>query len=192
MDFARHPAAVICQVDNIGRLLVLKELERENCGIEKFVNEDLMPELNTHRFHSFASFVVGDPAGQAKGQIGEESVFQVMKRLGFSAVPASTNLIPPRIRAVEKFLIQQRNGGPALLIDKGECPKLILGFQSRYRYKLRKDGSSEDKPDKERPWADLHDAMQYACLGTAQNLLGRVMSRQSRSPAPVPAVEGWT
>jgi len=192
MDFARHPAAVICQLDNLGRLLILAEAEQENCGVERFSQEHLLPLLNEERFAGFTSIVVGDPAGIAKGQIGEESVFGAMKRMGFSAVPASTNLISPRLRAVEKFLVQQRNGGPALLINKEQTPLLLQGFQSRYRYKLKRDGAQEDKPDKTRPWADLHDALQYACLGTAQNLLGRIMSRRNQKPAPEPGVAGWT
>jgi hypothetical protein len=193
-DFARWPAAVICQIDNRGRLLVFKELEMENTGVEKFCNEALIPELYSDRFRRNTSFMVGDPSGVSRSQIGEESVFDMLKRLGFVALPATTNNIAPRLRAVEKWLIQQRDGGPGLLIDPEGCPKLIRGFRSDYRFKMRRSGIIEDVPDKSRrPYADLHDALQYACLGTADNIRGRYMRRNmSRSAQPPFSAAAWT
>jgi hypothetical protein len=65
-----------------------------------------------------------------------------------------TNKIDPRLRAVEKFLVEQRNGGPAILFDPVHAYELILAMQSRYRYKIRKDKTLEDKPEKKHPWSD--------------------------------------
>lgn len=193
-DFARWPAAVICQVDNVGRLLVLQELEMENTGVERFCQQALLPMLNTQRFGRFSSFLVGDPSGRSKSQIGEESVFDMLKRLGFVALPASTNDIQPRLRAVEKWLVQQRDGKPALLVDPIACPKLLKGFRGEYRFKLLRDGSMEVKPDKKnRPYADLHDALQYACLGTADNIRGKYMRRgMNRRTAQPFSAAAWT
>jgi len=193
-DFARWPAAVICQIDHIGRLLVLKELERENCGVEKFCLEELLPTMHSARFARHPSFLVGDPSGINRSQIGEESVFSMLKRLGFVATPASTNFIDPRLRAVEKWLVQQRDGKPALLIDPEGCPKLIQGFKSHYRFKLKKNGVMEDVPDKSnRPYPDLHDALQYACLGTAENIRARMLNRMTpRQVAPKFTSAAWT
>ena len=177
MDFARWPAAVFCQVDPRGRLLVLAELEHENLGVEAFTSEYILPMLASDRFRSCPHYIVGDPSGVARSQIGEESVFDALKRLGLPAYPAMTNNIQPRLRAVEKYLQQQRDGGPAFLIDPS-CHVLIQGFQSKYRYKKRSDGQIDDtKPDKIRPWADVHDALQYACLGTAKSIRTRAANR---------------
>jgi len=177
-DFARWPAAVICQVDNRGRLLVLKELERQNCGVEKFVTENLLPELYSKRFSGFSCYICGDPSGVRRSEIGEESVFSMLKRIGVIAYPASTNFIDPRLRSVEKWLLQQRAGGAAFVVDERNCPKLIRGFKAEYRFRLRKTGVMEDKPDKaNRPYADLHDALQYACLGSSDNIRGKVMRK---------------
>ncbi len=194
MDFARWPAAVITQLDNRGSLRVFKELEHENCGVEKFVDEDLLPTLmEDERFRSKSILVVGDPSGISRGEIGEESVFDMLKRKGFSAAPAMTNNIQPRIRAVEKYLLQQRSGKAALLVDRDGCPKLIQGFRGEYRYKRKRgSGVMDTKPDKaNRPFADLHDALQYACLGTSKQILGRVMVR-SREPERPPPIASWT
>lgn len=194
MDFARWPAAVLCQMDARGRFVVFAELDEENTGVERFVTTYLLPLLRSERFQGIPCYVVGDPSGTSRSQIGEESVFDALKRLGLHAYPAQTNAIDPRIRAVEKYLYQQRDGGPALLVDPG-CVKLIAGFMSKYRYRMKKTGEYENQPDKVRPWADLHDALQYGCLGTSQNIMshaiGALQSRSDERIQPVP-VGAWT
>jgi hypothetical protein len=194
MDFARWPAAVICQIDARGRFLIFAEVQRENCGVEKFVLENLLPLLSSERFGRCPRFIIGDPSGAQRSQIGEESVFNALTRIGFAAYPAVTNQIEARIRAVEKFLIQNRGDTPALLIDPS-CHVLIEGFKWRYQFIKKKSGMLEAKPDKIRPWADVHDALQYACLGTAQSTMTRAMvnlrSAQGNS-APAPSAAGWT
>ena len=194
MDFARAPAAVIMQVDHIGRLLVLQEVFEENMGVEKFIRDRLMPVMFAPRFQGKPMYIVGDPSGVAKGQIGERSVFTMIKGLGFEAVPAQTNHIKPRLDAVEKWLLMQRDGEAAILFDPEGCPELITALKHKYRYRARKDGELEDKPHKKRPWADLADALQYGCLGTAQNLMGKVMRRMQRSNVKKPdmPVGAWT
>lgn len=193
MDFARHPAAIIGQIDHRGRLLIFKEVEQENCGVEKFVTEFLSPALAEARFSANPVYIVGDPSGIAKSQIGEESTFHAVRRLGYIAYPASTNQIDPRLRAVEQFLIQNRGGEAAFLVDPDGCPLLIQALQYQYRYKIKKNGQLENKPDKIRPWADLCDALQYLCLGTSQNIQGRIMRVKRRSEDfHSPSVAGWT
>lgn len=179
MDFARWPAAIFCQVDNDGRLLILDELERENCGVEKFATENVLPLIHSDRYRGRPAYVIGDPSGVARSQIGEEDVFSALRRLGFPAYPATTNQITPRLRAVEKFLLQQRKGKAAFLVSP-HCKQLIEGFRSKYRFKIKKTGEFEDKPDKIRPWADLHDALQYACLGTNKTITRRAMTQLTR------------
>jgi hypothetical protein len=194
MDFARAPAAVIMQIDHTGRLLVLQELWEENMGVEKFIRDRLIPVMYSPRFQSRPSYIVGDPSGRQRSQIGERSVFSMINGLGFEAVPAQTNHIKPRLDAVEKWLLMQREGKAAVLFDPVGCPDLILAMKHKYRYRARKDGELEDKPHKIRPWADLADAFQYGCLGTAQNLMGRVMRKMQRSNVPKAAISSsaWT
>jgi len=194
MDFARHPAAVFCQVDPRGRLLILDELEKENIGVEGFTREYVLPLLRSEKYRSCPSVCIGDPSGVSRSQIGEESVFDALKRLGLHAFPAMTNNIDPRIRAVEKYLIQQRDGKAALLVDP-RCKILIQAFQSRYRYKRRTDNSIDNtKPEKIRPWADVMDALEYACLGTAKSIQARVIARQTvrNYPSNNIPVGAWT
>ena len=194
MDFARAPAAIIGQIDRKGRLVILKELCHQGMGVEKFTKDFLVPELMTDRFANLPSYIVGDPSGRAKSQIGEESVFDMLAGLNLLAMPAQTNSIDPRLRAVEKWLLQQRAGAAAMLFDPIHCPMLIKALREKYKYRIKKDGQTEDKPSKDRPWSDLADALQYLCLGLSNTVRGRALSRmQPRRPtAPPLNPRAWT
>lgn len=185
IDFGRHPAAVLTQMDMRGRLVALDEAVGDNMGVEQFINTVLRPILARPEYSRLPIGVVGDPSGVAKGQIGEESVFAALKRMGFSAQPAMTNLIDPRLRAVEKWLLQQRDGGPALLISP-TCETLRKAMQSKYRYARKKaDGELHPIPEKTHPWSDISDAFQYAVLGHSGSILARlVKTRHNRSASP--------
>ena len=175
MDTGRNPAAVICQLDNIGRMLVFESLHTENMGMEQFLGTMVLPALQAQRYRSSPSYIVLDPACRQRSQIGEESVLDCVKRIGFIATPASTNAISPRLRAVERYLHEQRGGKAAMLFDREGTYPLIQAMQSKYRYKIKKDKTLEEIPEKAHPWSDLCDALQYACLGTQTALRGRVM-----------------
>ena len=136
--------------------------------------------------------VVGDPSGIARSQIGEESVFQALKRLGLSAQPAQTNDIDPRLRAVEKWLLQQRDGTAALLISP-TCTTLLRALRSKYRYARKKDGELHPVPEKTHPWSDIADALQYGCLGFSGNIMARLVRvRRDNRPKAPPTSGGWT
>ena len=192
MDFGRNPAAVITQTDPRGRLVVLEELVEAGMGVEQFVLTKLRPTLSQPKYARLPAGICGDPSGVAKGQIGEESVFNMLKRLGLSAQPAQTNNIEPRLRAVEKWLLQQRDGGPALLISPS-CFTLIRAMQSRYRYARTKGGILQPIPDKGHPWSDIADALQYAVLGHSGTVLGRLVKiRRDHNQTRKVSSTAWT
>ena len=115
-------------------------------------------------------------------------------RLGIPAFPAVTNNIDPRINAVERMLLQQRDGGPALLIDKGRCPKLAAGMAGLYRYSKTTLDVSKPLPDKN-PWSHVADALQYAAMGTmgqTARQIARVLRPRPRSSRPRMSAAGWT
>lgn len=191
-DFGRTPAALITQMDARGRLLVLKELTGIDMGIEQFSVSQTRPCL-LNEFTSLATFVIADPAGRQKSQSNEDSPFDVMRRLGFNTYAAPTNDLDPRIRAVEQMLMRQVDGGPALLIDGGNCPQLVKTMKSMYKYKRKKAGELEDLPVKDHPWSDLADCLQYACLGATGSYTARVMyDSRPRKQRPAPSAASWT
>ena len=193
MDTGRNPAATICQVNHSGQFLVLDQLWEANMGMKRFLREHVMPRLQAERFQGLPSFVCVDPAGLQRSQIGEESVLDAIKKEGFDAQVAQTNSIDPRLRAVDNWLLKAMPGGKAaMVIDVVHCGPTIQDMRSGYRFKIKKDGETEDSPEKRHPESDRADSLQYAALGTAKNILGRIMSRRAAGTPKNPPTGGWT
>lgn len=182
MDFGRHPAAILTQMDQRGRLICLDEAYGDNMGVEQFIGTILRPLLSQPKYNRNPIGVVGDPSGVARGQVGEESVFAAIKRLGMSSQPALTNNIEPRLRGVEKWFMQQRDGTAALLISP-TCELLIKALGSKYRYAKKKDGELQPTPDKTHPWSDIADALQYGVMGHSGHVLARLVKTRHNATA---------
>ena len=193
-DFGRDPCSVICQLDHKGRLLVLQEVVAEDIGLELHVEKALRPALFQERYLGRPIAMVGDPAGVSKSSIYEETTFDVLKRLGLNAFPAPTNDIDPRLRAIEAFLLGQRDGGPAILFDRDRCPVLVRAMAGGYRYAKTKQGVRKPLPDKNE-YSHIIDALQYACLaahGGMSGLFAKRMAHRPRSTRPRMPVGAWT
>ena len=188
-DWGRTPALLIGQQDQMGRLRLVKEFTGENMGVRSFMTKIVMPVLTT-TYRKFPMFLIGDPAGIAKSQLGEESIFDVIEELGIQALPASTNDIAPRLRAVESALMRYIDGYYGLLIDQQGCPLLVQALAHEYKYRRKKTGDIEDSPSKTHPWSDLADGLGYMCLGVDADITaefiraGSIMSTIKNVPAP--------
>lgn len=191
-DFGRTPTALIGQVDNRGRLLVLREANSMGMGLEQFLITNLRPML-TQYYAGFSAFMVADPTGRDKGQITEESPFDALRRMGFRVYGAPTNEVEGRLRAVEQLFLRQADGGPAIIISEEGCPLLVKALKFHYRYKRKQSGELEDKPDKTHPWSDLADCLQYMALGYHGNYTAQLIAEsRPRNRKPSPSVAGWT
>ena len=190
MDTGRNPALVAGQIDSRGRLLVFGSVFAENMGIEKFLSQVVRPFL-AEILDGGKFFISLDPAARQRSQIGEESVLDAVKRLGFAAILAPTNDITPRLRAVERYLGMQVDGGGGLLIDKRHNESLILALMRDYRYPRDKKGVLAEKPEKGHPESDLADGLQYLALSAASNVLARALAAPIAA-APAPPAEAWT
>lgn len=191
-DFGRNPVSVLLQMDHLGRILVLEELWAEDISLQSQLPY-LRALLNSDRYIGKRICLVGDPSGQAKGSVDERSAFDVCRQSGFTIVAAHSNLIDPRLRAVEDYLLQQRMGGPAILFSKRGCPRLITAMNGGYRYTYNTLDQSRPIPDKDEH-SHLADALQYGVMGfskttamaVARKLSRRVVQRQKVTSA------GWT
>jgi hypothetical protein len=194
LDLGRTPTALITQVDAFGRLLCFREICTEDMGLHKMLDEALMPVLMAPPFYGKRVFIVADPAGNQKSQLTEQTAFDVLKEHGFLAYPASTNDPDQRIRAVEKLLRTTIMGEPGIQIDRAGCPTLIHALGNKYRYRKKKDGQLEDRPEKLHPWSDIADALQYAAIGAQAGIVGRVLRRDMPRMAGGPKISasGWT
>lgn len=193
MDFSRAPAAIFGQINKKGILQIKHEEYALGKGVELFVREQVMPILMEEWAVGRPVFIVGDPSGRIKDRRDIDD-FAFLRSVGFIAKPAPTNNIDPRIAAVDSWLLQNRAGEPAIKFDATGCPNLILAMSDHYRYKKKRNGELEDKPDKRRPWADLVDGLQYLCLGTNERMIGQVMRqlKPKAPPKPAPPAAAWT
>jgi hypothetical protein len=195
LDFGRDPCAVITQLDHRGRLLVLKEVIAEDMGLEIQIERNLRPALMDAKLLGHAVAIVGDPAGRAKSTLYEETSFDMLKRMGFMAFPAPTNDLDARLRAVEAFLLAQRDGGPAVLIDRHNCPTLVRALGGGYRYEKTKAGQRKPLPSKNE-YSHVMDALQYACLAAHNGMAGMIAGRLKQTPRnrdrPRMTAAAWT
>ncbi len=196
-DFGRNPWSLIAQADHTGRLIVHEEVPATNVGLEKHILENLRPRLFQEKYLGYRIAVIGDPAGVAKGSVSEESNFDALKRLGFTAIPAPTNDIDPRIRAVETLLGRQTNGGPSLLINRTGCPFLLRAMSNGYRYAKTKQGGLRPIPEKndKEGFSHVSDALQYLALMVAGNLgsyIGQQLRPRGARRVKQVSASGWT
>lgn len=146
-DFGRTPAAVFKQRDPRGRVLTLGEVTSDNMGLETFLNQKLKPYISS-KFLGCSFVVAPDPAGFDKSQMNEMTLVDVLKQAGFKVVRPPSNDPVKRIAAVERLLNTHTDGKASYLIDPVECPMLVKGFKFGYRYKIKKNGELEDRPEK--------------------------------------------
>lgn len=194
-DFGRNPCAIIGQLDHKGRLLILEEIATEDLGLELHISRYLKPILFDQRYMGKPIFIIGDPAGNQRSTTYEETSFDVLKRNGLMAFPAPTNDIAKRIRAVEAFMLAQRDGGPAFIVDRQRCPKLTLALSGNYRYVRGKSGQLRPLPEKSHPWSDLADALQYVALAAHGGFSTYIANRLQRAPVvdkPRISARAWT
>lgn len=192
-DFGRNPCAVVTQLDHKGRLLILEEVISEDMGLELHVQRNLRPVLMQERYSGIPVVIVGDPAGRNRSSLYEETEFDLLKRMGFKAFPAPTNEIDTRMRAVESFLLQQRDGGPAFLMDRQRCPVLARAMSGGYRFAKMKTGMLKPTPDKNE-YSHVADALQYACLGAHGGTVTQYATALHRPTIKPPRISAraWT
>ena len=196
-DFGRNPWSLIAQADHMGRLIIHEEVPAANVGLEKHVFQNLRPRLLQERYLGLRIAVVGDPAGIAKGSIAEESCFDALKRMGLAAVPAPTNDLDPRLRAVEALLGRNVNGGPALIISRQGCPFLCRAMSGGYRFSKSKQGALKPKPEKldKEGFSHVADCLQYLALivhGGLTQWVGSQLRPRTGRQRPRVSAAGWT
>lgn len=163
VDAGLTPAAVIGQVIHDGRVVVYDALTSDGMGALRFVQEKLKPLL-VNKFPGYRAQVIIDPAAFQRAQTDERTVADIYKTEGFPVKPAKTNTITARIAAVDKFLNRTVDGKAGILFCPAGAGAIIQSLAGRYRYKINNKGEREESPEKNHPWSDVADALEYLCL----------------------------
>ena len=159
IDFGRTPCAIFKQRDPRGRVMTLSEVTSENMGIETFIRTKLAPHVARY-YPGHEMICAPDPAGFMKQQLNEMTLVDALRAAGYQCIKPPSNKPQYRIQAVERLLNQHLEGEAMYLVDKS-CVMLLRGFHHGYRYKKKRNGELEDKPDKNE-YSHIHDANQYA------------------------------
>lgn len=185
MDAGLNPAAVIGQMGYDGRVQIFSSLASNNMGALRFAREVLKPHLAT-RFPGMKHIAVIDPTAFNRSQTDERTVKDILNSEGIQVQAAMTNNIAARIAAVDNYLTRLVDGKPALVVDPS-AELLVKALAGMYRYKINTKGDVDDSPNKDHPWSDLADALEYLCMfiDNGQSFGGKVLTmRREVKPAP--------
>lgn len=182
MDLGLTPAAVIGQIDPLGRLLILGECVSFDMGVQRFVRTMLKPYLFEH-FTGAPVLIVVDPAGIQRAQTDERSAVDIIKAEGFRVIPAKTNAISARISAVDDYLMRQVDGQPGFVVDP-RCTQLKAAMMGGYRYKPKEEAVIDKNKH-----SHVAEALQYLAMHAA-NADGQMIN-QKRVIKQVSSA-GWT
>lgn len=187
-DQGLHPACLLRQVMPNGQLRVLDELYSDGGGA-KGITDDLKKLMGSQKYKGHR--VVGglcDPAAAARDANDAESWVDCVNRLmgwkGIEKVRVADTNAPDKRQSAVRYRLKTTvdDARPGLLISP-TCRNLRKGFNSEYCFKRRpSSGGFADEPDKtKRPYADLHDALQYGALddGGYEEVVGREKRRAS-------------
>lgn len=177
-----NQACVICQYMPWGQLRVLHEFLVREMGTRRFARQVVKPFIMA-TYPMAEIITTGDPAGVKRSDTDERNSFQELDEAGLPAFPARSNAWDARFNAVETLLMRylgKREGADAYgLLLSPACKILRKGFLGGYRMRRLQIVGQErytDRPEKNEI-ANLHDALQYACLGVEEGIRTQVIGR---------------
>src|SRR5215813_3867466 len=135
LDGGLTPALIIFQISKTGQMRVLKEICGYDIWLEQFFESLVIPCLNRQFYGYTLEDIFYDPSGIKKNDGYGDTYGDILNKMGFNAIPGSTNDIQKRIDAVKYFLTRMSGGEPSFVLDKTECTTLRKGFLGEYKYK---------------------------------------------------------
>lgn len=163
-DWGLTPAGLWMQMQQDGRIYILRETPTFDMGTKRYINTVFRPVHKTV-FPTNPIIVIGDPAGARRSDSDEGTCFKEMKNAGYIAKPAITNDPIVRIKVFDTLFSMYPDGEPLVLIDPA-CKFFIQALTAGYRYPKKKMSISEsygDKPEKNE-YSHIVEAGQYGAL----------------------------
>ncbi len=164
-DFGLTPAGLWMQMQEDGRIFILRETPTFDMGTKRYIRSKFRP-MHMTTFPTNPIVVVGDPAGKRRADSDEGTCFKEFKDGGYMARPAKTNDPDVRIKTFDNIFSEYPDCQPRVLIDPA-CKSFIRAMQTDYRYRRKKLSDAElydDKPDKTQPCSHLVEGGQYGVM----------------------------
>ena len=147
--------------DLYGRLMVVGEVGAVGMGATRFISEKVKPYLR-RRFPGATVIVAPDPACANRGQTDEVAVIDVVKK-HFAYKIETNNHLAKRLDAIESYTSRNTEMGPALIIDREECPTLVRALAGGWRYGLVPKGDTQKASPDKNSYSHYGDAFGYLC-----------------------------
>lgn len=167
-DFGRTPAAAILQVDPVtDRKIQIDEFCTFDSSASIFG-----PDLKRYVSKKYPGLPVkawGDPAGDDKGQVSEDTPYDLMRAAGLPVNKAPTNATLARRTALDRPLRELCSDGKPRFMLSSACKMTRKGLRGGFAYR-RIQVSSErytDEPDKNR-YSHVCEGLEYALLGLGE------------------------
>ncbi len=170
IDPGLQAAAVFGQKDYLGRVIIPSSIvtpDGMTTDAESF-GQMCRAEL-AGRYPGLPAVAMLDPAANQRCAVDADQrtwmeVFAASS--GIPCIPAPTNAVDRRHKAVRKLLTGYVGAQPRLCIDRSQNETLVEGFLAGYRVRRLKSGEDVkymDQPEKN-GFSHVHDAMQYLAL----------------------------
>lgn len=153
-DFGLTPAMALKQQDAFGRVLTIDEIVTFGMGLERAIEEKLLPLLRSTRYADgpYEIFVTGDPSGNKGADSDETScvdIFRRYKRKGLGRVKLAYSNSPVHRRSgTDHFLTRLASNGRAAYLVSPHCEWTIAALEGKFMYKKAKDGRHLEEVDK--------------------------------------------
>ena len=160
-DFGLNPACLFTQLFPHSRLMVIREMVGIDIDTERFIDE--VNRLSADWFPDATFYEFIDPTGVYRAGTDGRSYANLLgaKPLRARRIILGANAPAARRGSVIDFLKGNVKGTACLLVDPS-CETLIKGFGGGYFYAYQK-GTLRVKPEKNHPYSDIHDCLQYVC-----------------------------
>lgn len=154
-------ALIFGQEDLHGRLLVLGEVGAVGMGVTRFLTEKVKPYLRRH-FPNASVIIAPDPASINRSQTDEVAVVEIIRK-HFQVKIETNNQLAKRLDAIESYTTRNTEMGPALLIDRDECPQLVRALSGGWRFGLVPKGDTQKPYPEKNSYSHYGDAFGYCC-----------------------------
>lgn len=179
-DFGIYTACSILQQQG-NKLVCLDALEKSEAGLINFLDDELMPLLNS-RYANITRFATGDPSGGQRSVIDLGQCIQVLRKYGFNYIPPrfKNNAIDTRLECVNYFMRQE-----GMFQINRHNTELINALAGGYHWDSSKEhlGFIGEKPVKDDA-SHIADSLQYACMYFYKGT-GKLPHQTSKNEFPV-------
>lgn len=181
-DFGLTPAVSFSQMQPNGRWLIFAELIAEQMGVDRFSDQVL--EYCAKAFKPVAGQAVtfsdiGDPSGDYRKDTDENTCFNILHGKNISIYGGEQNL-QMRLESLRKPLMLLGDYGAPRIALHPRCTQIRKSFMGAYYYRRMATNSERysKEPEKNHPYSDLMDGLEYRAVEHFGHLVVKDMPQE--------------